>query len=101
MRAAKHTPRVRPPTRTMAANLVRTRAEFGMGDPPGWHNGPETKQRACHRVAVTRRRYPPPGRRRRCRRRPKETTMVRVQLVEHGPPARDALRDAVRAAKGM
>ena len=26
--------------------------------------------------------------------------MVRVQLVEHGPPAREALREAVRAAKG-
>src|SRR5256714_4292716 len=39
-------------------------------------------------VAVTRRRYPPEA-------------MVRVQLVEHGPPAREALREAVRAAKGM
>src|SRR5947208_7715753 len=59
-------------------------------------------QAAGHaRVTVTRRRYPPPGRRRRCRRRPEETTMVRVQLVEHGPPAREALREAVRAAKGM
>ena len=27
--------------------------------------------------------------------------MVRVQLVEHGPPAREALREAVRAAKGV
>src|SRR2546429_803590 len=39
-------------------------------------------------VAVIRRRYP-------------HEAMVRVQLVEHGPPAREALREAVRAAKGM
>src|SRR5947209_19813234 len=39
-------------------------------------------------VAVTRRRYPPEA-------------MVRVQLVEHGPPAREALREAVGAVKGM
>src|SRR3989440_317367 len=42
----------------------------------------------AHPVAVTRRRYPPEA-------------MVRVQVVEHGPPAREALREAVRAAKGM
>src|SRR5256885_14837354 len=42
----------------------------------------------AHPVAVTRRRYPPEA-------------MVRVQLVEHGSPAREALREAVRAAKGM
>src|SRR5438067_10396619 len=35
-----------------------------------------------------------------CRRRPEETTMVRVQLVEHGSPAREALRQPGRAAKG-
>src|SRR2546430_16353733 len=39
-------------------------------------------------VAVTRRRYPPEA-------------MVRVELVEHGPPAREALREAVRAEKGL
>jgi ATP-dependent helicase/nuclease subunit B len=37
------------------------------------------------RVAVTRRRYPPG---------------VDVRLVEHGPPAREALREAVASAKG-
>src|ERR1700730_2997209 len=101
MSAAKHTPRVRPPTRTMAANLVRTRAEFGMGTYQDGTTGPKPSSGPCPRVAVTRRRYPPPGRRRRCRRRPEEATMVRVQLVAHGPPAREALREAVRSAKGM
>jgi len=70
----------------MAANLARTRAEFGMGTHQNGTRGPNADiGAAAFRVTVTGRRYPP---------------TVNVQLVEHGPPAREALRQAVVAGKG-
>src|SRR5262245_52103619 len=70
----------------MAANLAKTRAEFGMG---------------THKDG-TRAHEPGTGRRGSAWSSQGVGTLptVNVQLVEHGPPAREALREAVGVAKG-